>query len=244
MIDIHNHIIPGIDDGAAVMADALALLNLAVDDGITHVVCTPHMHAGRYDNDIDTIRPAFDALQQAAVEASLPVSLAMAAEVRISDEFMVQLRRGKVPMLGQWEGSDCVLLEMPHQNLPMGMDNLLAWLQRQNVRAVIAHPERNKELMRHPERSLKLVERGVLFQVTAGSVAGHFGRQAQETARWLLDRELVQFVASDAHHAVRRPPAMGAAATVLDDWYGVETRQLLTEHLPRQLTATLFGEGA
>ncbi|GAA4648319.1 tyrosine protein phosphatase [Kistimonas scapharcae] len=241
MIDIHNHIIPGIDDGAAEMADALDLLRLAVADGITQVVCTPHMHAGRYDNDIDTIRPAFAALQQAASQASIPLRLAMAAEVRVSDEFMVQLRRGRVPLVGQWQGSDSVLLEMPHQQVPVGLDNLLAWLQRQNVRPVIAHPERNKELMRYPERSLKLVERGALFQLTAGSVAGHFGGQAQDTARWLLDRELVQFVASDAHHAVRRPPAMKAAADTLQEWYGVGVRDLLTDTLPRQLTESLFG---
>ena len=75
MIDIHNHIIPGIDDGAQTLDDALALLQLAIDDGITHLVCTPHIHAGRFENSTDTIKPAFETLQQAARERELVMSL-------------------------------------------------------------------------------------------------------------------------------------------------------------------------
>ncbi len=241
MIDIHNHIIPGIDDGASTLEDSIALLRLAVSDGIQRLVCTPHMHPGRYNNDTDTIRPAFDRLVKHINNIDLPIELAMAAEVRISDEFMFQLKKNKVPRLGQWEGSDVVLLEMPHQQIPVGIENLLGWLEKQNVRAVIAHPERNKEVMRYPERALKLAERGALFQLTAGSIAGHFGHSAQTSARWLLDHELVRFVASDAHNIKHRPPAMRAASAVLDEWFDASLRKQLTDNYPHQLTACLFG---
>lgn len=240
MIDIHNHIIPGIDDGASTMEEALTLLRLAESDGITRLICTPHMHAGRFDNSIDTITPVFNQLVMAAADAGISVALAMAAEVRISDEFMIQLKRQQVPFIGEWQGRSSVLLEMPHQHIPVGMDNLLNWLERQNIQPVIAHPERNKEVMRYPDRLQKMVEHGVLFQVTAGSVAGHFGENAETTARWLLDKEWVQFIASDAHHAVRRPPAMKAAANVLDEWVGVSVREQLTDTQPGVLTASLF----
>ncbi|WP_461536549.1 tyrosine-protein phosphatase [Spongorhabdus nitratireducens] len=246
MIDIHNHIIHGIDDGAQTLDDALELLQLATENGISHLICTPHMHPGRFDNNRDTIAPPFAELDAAVKERNMPIKIAMSAEVRISDEFMIMLRRGKVPFIGQWEGMDCVLLEMPHSNVPVGIENLLSWLKKQNIRPIIAHPERNKEIMRHPERSLKLAERGALFQLTAGSVAGHFGSQAQEISQWMLsqEKELIQFVASDAHNVNRRPPAMREAAVVLDQWVGEAQRVMLTETNPHQLTASLFGEAS
>lgn len=190
------------------------------------------MHPGRYDNDVTTIAPAFTLLAGQAREAGIGIELAMAAEVRFSDELMIQLQQQRIPMIGQWQGSDCLLLELPHQNIPMGVGLMLEWLERQKVRVIIAHPERNKELMAYPERIFPMLERGALLQVTAGSVAGFFGARAQVTARWLLDRELVQFVASDAHHDQRRPPAMNAAAQQLDQihWHGasrVRWRNLL-----------------
>nr|MDT0253462.1 CpsB/CapC family capsule biosynthesis tyrosine phosphatase [Endozoicomonas sp.] len=241
MIDIHNHIIPAIDDGPDTLEKALELLAMAEADGIQRLVCTPHMHPGRYENDATTITPAFDSLVRHAREAGLGIELAMAAEVRFSDEMMFQLRKKEIPMIGEWEGYDCLLLELPHPNIPVGIEHMLEWLGRQQIRAVIAHPERNKELMLYPERIFPLVERGALLQVTAGSIPGFFGEKAQETARWLLDRELVHFVASDAHHAKRRPPAMKAAAEVLDGWFGEAVRQQLTLTQPDRLTFSIFG---
>ncbi|WP_066018127.1 tyrosine-protein phosphatase [Endozoicomonas atrinae] len=244
MIDIHNHIIPGIDDGADSLEQALAMLELAQADGIRKLVCTPHMHPGRFDNNVQTIRPGFSGLKQKAEEAGLSIQLAMAAEVRFSDEMMFQLRRDEIPMIGQWEGFQCLLLEMPHQRIPVGMEQMLDWLHKREIRVVIAHPERNKELMSYPERVLPFVERGALLQLTAGSVAGLFGEKAEATARWFVDRELVQFVASDAHHPVRRPPAMALAAETLKQWVGSEQCSLLTTGNPDQLTQCLFGDAS
>ncbi|MBO9483136.1 MULTISPECIES: CpsB/CapC family capsule biosynthesis tyrosine phosphatase [Gammaproteobacteria] len=241
MIDIHNHIIPAIDDGPETMEQSLELLRIAEANDIQRMVCTPHMHPGRYDNDITTIAPAFDVLVGHVQQAGIGVQLAMGAEVRFSDEMMFQLRQKRIPMIGKWDGYDCLLLEMPHSNIPLGIEQMLEWLDRQQVRVVIAHPERNKELMAYPERIFPLVERGALFQVTAGCIPGFFGDNAQATARWLLDHELVQFVASDAHHAKRRPPAMKAAAEVLDEWYGESVRHQLTLTNPDLLTFSLFG---
>ena len=240
MIDIHNHIIPAIDDGPDTPKEALELLKLAEADGIQRLICTPHMHPGRYDNDITTIAPAFDLLAGHVRAAGISVQLAMGAEVRFSDELMVQLRKERIPMIGEWDGYHCLLLEMPHAHIPMGIEPMLNWLEKQQVRAVIAHPERNKELMVYPERVFPMVERGALLQVTAGSIPGFFGKKAQATSRWLLDHELVQFVASDAHHAKRRPPAMKAAAKVLDEWYGNTVRDQLTLTNPNLLTCSLF----
>ncbi|WP_419532995.1 tyrosine-protein phosphatase [Endozoicomonas sp.] len=244
MIDIHNHIIPGIDDGADSLEQALAMLELAQADGIQKLVCTPHMHPGRFDNNVKTIRPGFSGLKQKAKETGLSIQLAMAAEVRFSDEMMFQLRRDEIPMIGQWEGFQCLLLEMPHQRIPVGMEPMLDWLYKREIRVVIAHPERNKELMSYPERVLPFVERGALLQLTAGSVAGLFGERAETTARWFVDRELVHFVASDAHHPVRRPPAMAQAAETLNQWVGSDQCSMLTTGNPDTLTQCLFGDAS
>ncbi len=237
MIDIHNHIIPGIDDGAQSIQDSLNLLELAIADGITHLVCTPHMHPGRFENSVDTIAPAFKELLQAAQDKGLPIQLAMAAEVRISDEFMIQLKRNKVPFIGRWNDKDVVLLEMPHDRVPMGIENLLIWLEQQNIQAIIAHPERNKEMMRKPELAQGLAKRGALFQLTAASVAGRFGDKALHTANWLLENELVFCVASDAHNVANRPPAMKVAWEALG---GGDLAEALCVSNPLGLTSSLF----
>ncbi|MGO0306196.1 tyrosine-protein phosphatase [Endozoicomonas acroporae] len=242
MIDIHNHIIPGIDDGADSLEQALAMLALAQADGIRKLVCTPHMHPGRFDNDLGSIGPMFEGFKKQARAAGFSIQLAMAAEVRFSDEMMFQLRRNEIPMIGQWDGFQCLLLEMPHQRIPVGMEQMLDWLYKREIRVVIAHPERNKELMSYPERVLPLVERGALLQLTAGSVAGRFGERAETTARWFVDQELVQFVASDAHHPVRRPSAMALAAETLNQWVGSDQCALLTTVNPDKLTQCLFGD--
>ena len=150
MIDIHNHIIPGIDDGAVDISMALEMLGMAESQGITHLVCTPHMHPGRFDNDGGSIALAFARLQEAVCQTRLSIQLAMAAEVRMTDELIVQLAQDKVPFVGRWQGRPALLLEMPHSRIPTGIEKLLVWLQQQNIQPVIAHPERNKEIMSTP----------------------------------------------------------------------------------------------
>ena len=150
MIDIHNHIIPGIDDGATDMSMALAMLQMAQEQGVQRLVCTPHMHAGRFDNNQSTIKPAFAALQQAASDAELTIELAMGAEVRISDEFMVQLIRGQVPFIGRWQEKRALLLDMPHDSIPVGMSSLLRWLAQQNIQRSLLIRSVTKRLCLRP----------------------------------------------------------------------------------------------
>ena len=240
MIDIHNHIIPGIDDGAQTSEDALLLLQCAIEDGVTHLVCTPHMHVDRFDNDKETIAPAFAQLQKLVHERNMSIALAMAAEVRVSDEFMIQLKQDKVPFLGSYEQKIVVLLEMPHDRIPVGMGNLLTWLDRQNITAVIAHPERNKGLMAYPSETYELAAKGALFQLTAASVAGHMGEKIQHMAHWFLEQNLAFCVASDAHNMRHRPSAMGAAYRALSQLGGEELAQQLCVLNPGRLTKSLF----
>ncbi|CAA0079907.1 Tyrosine-protein phosphatase YwqE [BD1-7 clade bacterium] len=211
MLDIHNHYLAGVDDGPAELSGSLALVDLAIDQGIQKVVCTPHYHHGRYDWDAGKVTSAFDALVSAVAGR---LDLALAAEVRFSDEVLIDLRKGRVPFIGRWGEMDALLLEMPHQNVPMGIEAFLKWLKKEGIQPIIAHPERNKEVMKSPRRARDLYRAGAVFQLTAGSIAGHFGENALSTAKILLREEGVRFVASDAHN-LKRPPAMKAAADAL-----------------------------
>ncbi|WP_315983498.1 CpsB/CapC family capsule biosynthesis tyrosine phosphatase [Aliamphritea spongicola] len=118
MIDLHCHLLPGIDDGPASLEEAVELAAMAAADGITHAVATPHIHPGRYDNNIHSITPAYEALKNAIVERNIPLELGMAAEVRISVEMLAMIPTNQIPFLGEWEGRKVLLLELPHSHIP------------------------------------------------------------------------------------------------------------------------------
>lgn len=124
MIDLHNHLLPGLDDGAPDLESALALARLAVADGVSHMVCTPHLHAGRYDNtraDIEAARTLFvEVLQQNGIV----LQVAAAAEVRIGIEVIGAIEQGALPFVGRWEGRNVLLLELPHGDIPLGTERL------------------------------------------------------------------------------------------------------------------------
>ena len=243
MLDIHNHYLAGVDDGPAELSGALALVDLAIEQGIEKVVCTPHYHHGRYDWDASVVDAAYAELSEAVGDR---IQLALAAEVRFSDEVLIDLKQNKVPFLGRWNAKDALLLEMPHQGVPIGIEAFIKWLLKEGIQPIIAHPERNKEVMKSPRRAKDLVRAGAVFQLTAGSVAGHFGEAAQSTSVILLNEPGVRFVASDAHN-LKRPPAMQDAADALNALHEAgevdASSQRIDELLisnPIALTETLF----
>ena len=242
MFDIHNHIIPGIDDGAQSVCDALNMMHKAVESGITHLVCTPHIHPGRFDNNLQIIQQAFDGFCNLPEVKEIPLKLAMSAEVRLSDELLILHRQQQLPFIGQWNEQRVLLLELPHNQIPVGLFPLLFWMKRQNIRPLIAHPERNKALMRKPETMIDLVDQGALLQITAASVTGEFGRSSETTAHWILDRKLVFCLASDAHNPVHRPIRLKEARDVVVKQYGAEYARQLVKVNPELMTLCLFGE--
>ncbi len=221
MIDLHNHLLPGIDDGAPDLETALQLARIAVQEGITHLVCTPHIHPGRYDNTPDSIAAAREQLVTGLAQAAINLQVATAAEVRFGMELMIGIPQDAIPFLGQWQGKQVLLLEFPHSEVPFGAERLTAWLLQRNIIPMIAHPERNKGIMRTPAKLKPFLEQGCLLQVTAGAVAGHFGEAAQTIAHTLLEQRLVTILASDAHNLQHRPPhlreGMEHAARIVGD---------------------------
>ncbi|WP_417778254.1 tyrosine-protein phosphatase [Stutzerimonas xanthomarina] len=240
MIDLHNHLLPGIDDGAPDLDTALALARMAVDEGITHLVCTPHIHPGRYDNTPASIAAAKAQFIAGLQRAKIPLQVASAAEVRFGMELMVGITQGVIPFLGEWQGKQVLLLEFPHGEIPFGAERLTSWLIQRNIIPMIAHPERNKGLLRTPSKLKPFLEQGCLLQVTASSVAGGFGPAAEQLAHMLLEEGVVTILATDAHNQQHRPPKLIDGMQHAARLIGETKAEALVKLNPWQIAQTHF----
>ncbi|MGP9671382.1 tyrosine-protein phosphatase [Pseudoalteromonas sp. AOP31-A2-14] len=200
MYDIHSHLIPGIDDGARDEVDALSLLRLAQNDGTTHIVVTPHIHYGRFENSTKTIMAGLQTLKKIIKESELTIKVAAASELRLDIELMAKLKAGDIPTLGVSDGLETILLEFPHSHVPPGSENFVKWLFANGYRSLLVHPERNRELLRSPQLLNPFLRLGCLTQVTAASITGGFGEASQNYSKILLKEDKVSVVASDGHY--------------------------------------------
>ncbi|MHB1300624.1 MAG: tyrosine-protein phosphatase [Burkholderiales bacterium] len=220
MVDLHCHFLPGIDDGPATLDEAVAMALAAAENGIGRVVVTPHIHCGRYENDLDSIRPVFEMFSRALEARDVPIRLNFAAEVRIGPEIIEMVESERLPFLGVQDGYRMLLLEFPHGHIPLGSEKMVNWLLLRKIRPVIAHPERNKDVMRNLSKIVPFVEMGCLLQVTAGSIAGNFGPFCRSVCIKLLESGWVWALASDAHNLLHRPPELEAGRAAAEKIVG------------------------
>lgn len=232
MIDIHCHLLPGIDDGPKVVDEAIAMARMAVADGISRMVLTPHIHPGRWDNQRSQLLEEVDRLRCALRDSQIPLQVGLAAEVRLSDEIFLLLEKEHIPFYGCYDGYQLMLLELPHSHVPPGTENLVNWLIKQKIRPVIAHPERNKEVMKNPERVRWFDAAGCYFQFTAGAVVGRFGAKAEATVKQLLGLNLTAVLATDAHNTAARAPLLSEAKETVDRVIGEGGFHRMTSDLP------------
>lgn len=208
MIDLHSHILPGLDDGAKNLSEALDLARHAVASGITHAVLTPHIHYGRFNNDRNSIEKVFKEFKQSLINEQIDLQIGFAAEVRIVPEIMDWINQNTIPFLGRHDDKNVMMLELPHNHIPAGTENMVRWLISQNIIPMIVHPERNKEIMGNYQKIIPLYNLGCLFQLTAGAIAGQFGSASKATAEQLLKNNFVTILASDGHNLKHRPPEL------------------------------------
>lgn len=240
MYDLHNHLLPGIDDGAPDIDTAIELAKIAVDDGITHMVCTPHIHPGRYENTFETIQTALKQLQAALLKNQIKLNIAAAAEVRIGPEILQMVPHNSLPFLGKWQNNDVLLLEFPSNAVPVGSDKLTQWLIKRNITPIIAHPERNQIFQSQPERLKAFINQGCLLQVTGSALLGNFGQTAKETALELLKSNKITLLASDAHNINYRPPLLSDCYEfVKNEVSDLQARMLLINN-PKQISDIKF----
>ncbi|HDZ57872.1 MAG TPA: capsular biosynthesis protein [Pseudomonas xinjiangensis] len=230
MIDLHCHMLPGIDDGPEDMQTSLEMARFAVEHGITHVVCTPHIHPGRYENSAASIQQACSKFATALKSAGIKLKVSSAAEVRFDSQIMTGVKDGSIPFLGEWEGRKAILLEFPHGEIPFGAERMTRWLLKEGIMPVLAHPERNKGLMLTPSKLKPFIQQGCLLQLTAGSIAGAFGESAQRLAHHLLKQGVVSLIATDAHNIKYRPPELKPGLSIAEKILGErEAKQLVLD---------------
>jgi protein-tyrosine phosphatase len=204
VIDLHCHVLPGIDDGPATIEDSIALVRAAEALGTSTIVATPHV-SWHYPNDTATIVRLIDELNRRLEEEGIAVEILGGAEIAatrvegISPEELVHLRLGGGPWL---------LLEPPFTPVAVGLGSVVASLQSTGHRIVLAHPERCPGLRREPRLLESFVGGGVLMSITAGSLVGRFGGEVRRFALHMVAQGLVHNVVSDAHDAAKRPPGM------------------------------------
>jgi len=241
MIDLHCHILPGIDDGAETLEEALSLAKHAVASGITRAIVTPHYVPGRYDNRKDDIRECARQFRAELAARKIPLEIGYAAEVHVTPEVLTLEESGTLPVLGTVDGFRILLLEMPDGHIAPGTDKLVAWLLNRKIRPMIAHPERNKEVMRNIDKIGPLVEMGCWLQLTGGSVAGVFGPICKERSRQLLERGWVTVIATDAHNMTARKPELEPARLAAEDIVGEQESWRLVRDRPAKISANNEG---
>lgn len=208
LVDIHCHLLPDIDDGAADWDESLAMARMAVADGICSIVVTPHQLGNFGQNDGASIRARCAELQAFLDQHHVDLEVLPGADVRIEPELVAKIRRGEVVSLADQRRH--VLLELPHE-LYLPMEGMLADLRAAGLAGVLSHPERNLGILQRPRIVESLVDAGCLMQVTAGSLMGTFGPQSQRLAETLVADGLVHFIATDAHGAKSRRPLLARA---------------------------------
>lgn len=235
MIDLHCHFLPGIDDGAANLDEALALARAAVADGIRVSVLTPHVHLERYPNERAGIEAAVVALRAELEREGIPLQVRAGGEVRLGAEIVDLLEQDRIPFLGELGGYRVMLLEFPHSGIPIGSDRLVRYLVARRVRPLVAHPERNRELIAAPDRIKPFVDMGCMLQLTAGSLIGQFGEGSRVASEHYLAQDWVFALATDAHDLRHRVPNLGAARDLLVDRGEAGLARRLTELNPARL---------
>ena len=235
MYDLHCHVLPGIDDGARSLEEAIAMVAMSVDDGVKGLVVTPHVHPGRWDNTLTIIKDNLRQLREGLDQVGLSMEILCAGEVRLTDDILTMVAGSEMPYYGEVDGYRILLLEFPHGHIIPGSENLVDWLLSQHIRPMIAHPERNKAVNRDPEAILPFVEKGCWLQLTANSVTGDFGAPAARTSSWLLDRDLATVVASDAHNTRYRTPRLSGAYETVVKQYGATRADALFIARPAKL---------
>ena len=225
MVDLHHHLLPGVDDGSPDLGTSLAMVEMAMEDGITHIVATPHANEHfPYDRDgnaalLQQIREALPS------RVAVKVTLGLGADFHLDFENTEDARLN--PARYSINGGGYLLIELPDTSIPPRIDEVLYELRVSGLTPILTHPERNATLQRSRSRLREWMRADLLVQVTAGSLTGTFGKVAERVAWELMENRWVHFVSSDAHNLTRRTPRLSEAHHAVATRMGEETAQRL-----------------
>lgn len=220
MIDLHCHLLPGVDDGSANLEISLRLAEEAVDNGVTHALLTPHHLNGMYINHkVDVMRLTTN-FQNQLKQKKINLTVFPGQEVRINGNLLTALNHDDI--LFADEGGRYLMLEFPDDDVPTYTLPMIYQLNLRGITPIIVHPERNTKIIEHPDILLELLKRGCLSQVTAGSYVGVFGKKVEKFSERLIGHDQVYVFSSDAHALPGRNYEMKNAFKKLKKEYGAE----------------------
>lgn len=223
MIDIHCHILPGVDDGAAEFEDSLEMARIAANDGIEKIVATPHIRDDQYTKKSITRRT--DKLNRMLGHHGISVDIFPGAEI----SSLIPASAVKAYTINH---TPYALIEFPGNHVPLNADEILFQLLINGFKPIIAHPERNLGILRDPEKLFRLLNADIYIQITAGSLTGMFGREVRKLSVHLLKKGLVHVMASDAHSPLYRRPILSKALAYAEKLIGRENARDLVIHHP------------
>ncbi len=201
------------------------------------MVLTSHVQPGRYNNNLNNLQIPFQRLQEIVKERQLTIKLSLGGEVRLCDEILQLFADDNIPFIGTYNNKKVLLLELPHNSIPAGSDKLIDWLMERNILPMIAHPERNKAIIDDISKAKPFIMSGCLFQLTAMSVTGDFGKKAYGIAHQFLDQGLATIIASDAHNSKRRPAILSKAFNHVAEKYSEALAKELLIETPGRILA-------
>lgn len=240
IIDIHNHSIPGIDDGAKDIEMSLEMLNIAKKNGTTDIILTPHHLNGAFNNFADDVIKSTASLKAKAKELNISINLHHGCEVHLVPETVEQLINNKaLTFCGLGKAA---LIELPKSTIPSGTESILSELIYHEITPVIAHPERNSSLRKDHSPLFDWIEFGCWSQLTGQSCTGTFGESIQKFSFELIANNLTHFIASDAHRPKGRNPNLRQAFTMISETFDKSTATLLFHDNPSKLLKGLNAE--
>ncbi|MFH1260115.1 MAG: CpsB/CapC family capsule biosynthesis tyrosine phosphatase [Elusimicrobiota bacterium] len=233
MIDLHCHILPGLDDGAKDWEESLRMCRIAVKEGIKKIVATPHTGNGVYRNSAAEILGKTAELNYRLKQENISLEIIPGADAHLGKDFVRKILNHEVLTIA--DQKKYVLLELPAQLVPEEIKKIIFDLQIEGIRPIISHPERNWEIQSNPGRAEELVGLGVILQLTAASLTGGFGPKAKICGQKLLQNGLVSILSSDAHSDQQRPPKMVDALAAAEKIIGKQRAADLVETFPQAI---------
>ena len=240
MIDIHAHILPGMDDGAKNWDQTLQMARLAVEDGITIMVATPHLYKGRSIdpsqlNTKEVILQHVAQLKDKLYEEKIPLEILPGCDFPLSFESLKFLDDGQVLTIN--DANRYLLLELPDTSLPPAMEEICFHLQSKGITPIITHPERHLIIQEMPYKLKRLIDLGCLVQMTGNSLTGWFGRRVKKISRQLIKLGYIHLLATDTHDPKRRPPVLSQAVAELSRLVGERRAQAMVNDIPQKIIA-------
>lgn len=220
MIDLHCHILPGIDDGAKNWDESLKMARLAVSEGITHILATPHHMNRSWINPKQVVESLTSELQDRLDAENIPLTIFPGQEVRLHGEIIKNINNNEISFID--ETNKYLLIEFPTAEVPAYADRLFYEMQTNQITPVIVHPERNHAILKDPNILYEFANRGIMSQVTAASYVGKFGKEIEKLSFQLIEHNLAHFIASDAHNTTNRLFYMKEAMQKLEKDFGKE----------------------